>query len=141
MEEIGFKLYLLFMVSWFIHLASRIPFLGAIRFDLILAGLLLLITFVLITQKGGKDFATNDTEKYLTILILYVIFTIPFVRWPGSVIQYGIEGFIKEIVFYYFTVTFVNSEKKLNLLVFVFIACQSFRVVEPLYLHVTEGYW
>ena len=141
MEEVGFKLYLLFMVSWFVHLTSRIPLLGAIRFDLVLAGLLFLITFVLIIQKGEKDFVKNETEKYLTILIIYAILTIPFVQWPGSVIKYGIEGFIKAVVFYYFTVTFVNSEKKLKLLLFVFIACQSFRVFEPLYLHVTTGYW
>jgi len=141
MEEIGFKLYLLFMVSWFIHLTSRIPFLGAIRFDLVLAGVLFLITFALISQKGGKDCAANDTEKYLTILILYAIFTIPFVQWPGSVIKFGIEGFIKAVVFYYFTVTFVNSEKRLKILIFVFIVGQSFRVIEPLYLHITEDYW
>ena len=141
MEELGFKLYLLFMVSWFVHLTSRIPLLGAIRFDLVLAGLLFLITFVLIIQKEEKDFVKNETEKYLTILIIYAILTIPFVQWPGSVIKYGIEGFIKAVVFYYFTVTFVNSEKKLKILLFVFIACQSFRVFEPLYLHVTTGYW
>jgi len=115
--------------------------LGAIRFDLVLAGVLFLITFALISQKGEKDFAANDTEKYLTILILYAIFTIPFVQWPGSVIRFGIEVFIKAVVFYYFTVTFVNSEKKLKILIFVFMACQSFRVIEPLYLHITEGYW
>ena len=141
MEELGFKLYLLFMVSWFVHLTSRIPILGAIRFDLLLAGVLFLIIFALIIQKEEKGFEKNETNKYLTILIIYAILTIPFVQWPGSVIKYGIEGFIKAVVFYYFTVTFVNSEKKLKLLVFVFIACQTFRIVKPLYLHVAEGYW
>lgn len=141
MKELGFKLYLLFMVSWFLHLTSRIPFLGAIRFDLLLAGILFLIIFVLIAQKEEKDFLKSETEKYLTLLIIYVILTIPFVQWPGSVIRFGIEGFIKAIVFYYFTVVFVTSEKKLKAFIAVFLACQTFRIVEPLYLHVTEGYW
>lgn len=100
-----------------------------------------MIIFALIIQKEEKGFEKNETNKYLTILIIYAILTIPFVQWPGSVIKYGIEGFIKAVVFYYFTVTFVNSEKKLKLLVFVFIACQTFRIVKPLYLHVAEGYW
>jgi putative inorganic carbon (HCO3(-)) transporter len=59
----------------------------------------------------------------------------------GSVIGTGIPNFIKAIVFYYFTIAFIRTEKDLKKFVFVFVGCQLFRVLEPLYLHVTEGYW
>ena len=72
---------------------------------------------------------------------MYSVLTIPFVEWPGSVIRAGIPNFIKGIVFYYFTIAFVRTEKDLKKLVFVFVACQLWRILEPLYLHVTEGYW
>jgi O-antigen ligase len=67
--------------------------------------------------------------------------TIPLVEWPGSVIRFGIEALVKAVVFYYFTVAFVDSEARLKKFIAVFVGCQLFRVIEPLYLHVTEGYW
>jgi hypothetical protein len=36
MHNTGFFLYLLFVVSWFTHLTSRLAILGVIRFDLVL---------------------------------------------------------------------------------------------------------
>src|SRR5690242_4304791 len=38
-RPMAFALYLLFIVSYFLHLTARIPALGAIRFDLILTAL------------------------------------------------------------------------------------------------------
>ena len=67
--------------------------------------------------------------------------TFPISEWPGTVIKVGLPAFIKASVFYYFTVTFVDSEKRLKIFLLVYIACQTFRVLEPLYLHLTQGYW
>ena len=141
MESIGFKLFIVFMVSWFIHLPARIPLLGAVRFDLLLVFTLGVLT-ILWAQKGREQlFAKSQTGKYLAIVFIYAILTIPFAMWPGSVIKSGLPNFIKAVVFYYFTVAFITSEKRVKIIILVFVACQTFRVLEPLYLHMTKGYW
>ena len=72
---------------------------------------------------------------------MFSIVTLPFVEWPGSVLRFGLEQFIKAVVFYFFTVKFVRNSGQLKLFMAVFLGCQIFRIVEPLYLHVTAGYW
>ena len=139
MNELGYKLYLLFTVSWFLHLAARIPVLGAIRFDLLLAALLIVLAYVS-RSTAGQD-RRNEIERLLLILIVYAFMTFPISRWPGTVIKSGFPMLIKAVVFYYFTVAFITSEKRLKAFLFVYIACQTIRVLEPLYLHVTQGYW
>jgi O-antigen ligase len=135
---LGLSLYLVFVLSWFLHLGSRVPFLGAIRFDLVLVFAMALLA---LASKSRVRAAVTTTDKLLRVLMLYAILTIPFVEWPGSVIRNGIPEFVKGIVFYYFTVAFVRSGADLKKLVAVFLTCQLFRILEPLYLHVTEGYW
>lgn len=135
---LGFNLYLVFITSWFLHLGSRIPPLGTIRFDLILVGIL---TTIVLARKTVQHGPKTETDKVLRILIMYSILTIPFVQWPGSVINRGIEQLIKAVVFYYFTVALVDTEKRLKTFILVFVACQLFRVMEPLFLHITQGYW
>jgi len=135
---LGFRLYLLFVVSWFLHLGTRIPVLGFIRFDLLLVIVVAALAFM---AKASEHQKRTEIDKWLRVLVIYSVVTIPFVEWPGSVIRLGIEGLVKGIVFYYFTVAFVDSEARLKRFLLVFIGCQLFRVMEPLYLHVTEGYW
>ena len=139
MQNIGFSLYLLFVVSWFTHLASRIPILGVIRFDFVLV----IILFILAALPSAEEKEEEKTgvEKYLKILIIYSIVTLPLVEWPGSVLHYGLIQFVKALVFYFFTIKFVRSEGKLKMFMAVFLGCQVFRILEPLYLHVTAGYW
>lgn len=144
-RNFGLNIYLLFAVSWFLHLGARLPFLGVIRFDLLLVCVLAYLAFVsngeTSVSKGDTGTAVTSTDKILRALVVYSILTIPFVYWPGSVINTGIGNFIKAIVFYYFTVAFVRTEQDLKKLVFVFVSCQVLRILEPLYLHVTEDYW
>ena len=140
MRELGFTLYLLFMASWFLHLPDRFPFLGVIRFDFILV--IILTAIIIVLSQVDETYKTQtDTDKKIKILIIYIILTVPFVAWPGSVVRFGMPNFIKGVVFYFFTVYFVNSEEKLKILIGTFLAVQSFRIFEPLYLHITEGYW
>ncbi len=134
----GFNLYLLFTVSWFLHLPARYEILGVIRFDFILV--LILIGLAIFSRSAAHQ-EKNPSGKLLNILIIYIVLTIPLVEWPGSVIKIGIPNFTKAVVFYYFTVSFVKSEKNLRTFILVFIVCQLFRIIEPLYLHITEGYW
>jgi putative inorganic carbon (hco3(-)) transporter len=138
MKNLGFRLYLLFLISWFLHLGNRIPALGVIRFDLILVVALALLSF---STTQGRASERPATDKRLRLLVLYAVLTIPLVEWPGSVVKQGLEMLIKAIVFYYFTIAFVDSEGRLKKFLLFFVGCQLFRVMEPLYLHVTEGYW
>lgn len=138
MRDTAFKLYMLFIISWFTHLPTRVPFLGAIRFDLILIALITI--FVL---GGSKDKYEGDRglDRVLALLFLYILITVPFVAWPGSVIKAGIPDFIKALVFYFFTVSLVDTEKKLKVFLLIFIVVQTFRVLEPLYMNAAYGYW
>lgn len=133
---------MIFVISWFLHLSARIPVLGAVRFDLFLVLILVAnIYFCKNNEETTKIIKSSAIHKILKILIFYIIFSLPFVHWPGSVIHYGAENFIKAVVFYYFTIYFVTDEDKMVKFITIFILCQSFRIIEPVYLHLTEGYW
>ena len=140
MERIGFFLYLVFTVSWFLHLTARFFALGAIRFDFLLVVLALAI-FLFFTDKQGIRGFQNPCYKKMLLLIFVILAITPFAEWPGSAIKIGLPNFIKAIVFFFFTVWFVTTEARLKVFIAVFLCCQSFRVFEPLYLHLTEGYW
>ena len=137
----GFNLYLVFIISYFIHLPSRIPFLGYIRFDL----LLIVIIAVLIikdTSSWNREQLWNlKTVNRLMLFMGLILLTIPLVQWPGSVVRYGFESYAKVLPLFFFTVALVNTERKLKLFMSVFILCQTFRILEPAYLHWTTGYW
>jgi hypothetical protein len=66
---------------------------------------------------------------------------VPFVEWPGTVLRAGLPDFIKAFVFYYFTAELVKTERQVKILMIVFLFGQTFRIFEPLYLHLTQGYW
>ena len=138
MRDAGFKIYLLFVVSWFLHLGTRIPFLGSIRFDLLL---ILVLSYLAFTQPDRINHTNTTTDKLIKRLLIYALVTLPFVEWPGSVINSGLQEWVKAAVFYWFTVAFIVSERKLLQFMVVFLFCQLWRILEPLYLHLTEGYW
>lgn len=138
MTNTGLNVYLLFGTSWFLHLGARIPVLGIVRFDLLLVCLMI---FLATSRESSNKNPRTQTDSLLRVLIAYSILTIPFVEWPGSVIKSGLPNLIKAIVFYYFTIAFIKTEKDLKQFLLVFLACQSFRILEPLYLHITQDYW
>ncbi|MBP7279661.1 MAG: O-antigen ligase family protein [Sedimentibacter sp.] len=139
MNNIGFKLYIIFIISWFLNLPNRIVILGDIRFDMLLFSVIVLLAIY--ENINRPKITSNVIHNVAIILILYVILTIPFTEWPGSVLKYGLVSFSKAVCFYYFTVIFINTEYKLKIMIATYILCQSYRVVEPLYLHMTQGYW
>jgi len=140
LEYLGFYLYLIFIVSWFLQLPTRIPVLGIIRFDLILIISILCIYIFFIDKQKIKG-RNNPTYNRMLLMIGVILIVTPLAEWPGSAIQFGIPNFIKGIVFFFFTVWFLQSERKLKIFIIIFIACQIFRILEPLYLHITQGYW
>ncbi|WP_190294906.1 O-antigen ligase family protein [Marinobacter sp. R17] len=134
---IPYRLFLVYLISFFLHLPSRLSFLGTIRFDFLLV---LLISFYIIGSKSIKPNKLDPASKYLFFIFVYAIVTLPLVEWPGSVIREGLIAFIKGAIFYFFTVNLVVNERRLKAVVFVFVICNLIRVVEPLFMHLTTGY-
>lgn len=128
---------MVFTISYFLHLPARFPFLGEMQFDLILVAL---IAVTLIFSGGGIRQGVL-ANKFFIYFILFIVGTIPVVEWPGSVIGHGIENYIKVAVFFIYTIAIINTEKRLKIFIGVFLICQLFRVAEPVYLHITTGYW
>ncbi len=136
----SYWLYLLFVISYFVHLTSRIPELAQIRFDFALMALTLFFLVLeghRLSPNNGHCLATSRLLRF----ILFVLVTIPFVEWPGSVIRSNLAEYAKVVMFYFFTVSIIKTETRLKGFLSVFVACQVFRILEPTYLHVTTGYW
>jgi putative inorganic carbon (hco3(-)) transporter len=139
-RSLAYKLYLVFLVSWFLHVGARLPVLGLFRLDLLL---ILMISALIFFSKPDEEFpeTSGSTERVIKIMFIYLILSLPLVEWPGSVIKSGIPNYIKAVVFYFFTIALLTNERRLRVFMFVFLACQSIRVIEPVVLHVTTGYW
>ena len=135
-----FSILLLFTISYFLHLTARFPALGAIRFDFILM-IVLFVFFLLSIGDTIQRYKDSDITKKLTLFIAFILFSIPLVKWPGSVVQYGTEWYLKVVFFYFFIIAFVTTEKQLKIFIAVFLGCQVFRGLEPAWLHYTTGYW
>ncbi|MDY6903908.1 MAG: O-antigen ligase family protein [Thermodesulfobacteriota bacterium] len=135
----GFNLYLLYILSYFLRFASRWPMLSRLRFDFILVGVLL--GLALITAFRLDKPKPSGPSRFLKILFVYMILSLPLVKWPGSVIRFGFEFYLQAFIFFLFTVMFVDNKKKLKITIWFFLCCQLVRIIEPAYLHITEGYW
>jgi hypothetical protein len=134
-----FWLYIYFVIDFFLHLSERIPGYGVIRPTLVLV---ILLTIFLISQKDKfKGMGDDPVLKKIKWLIIYVIITLPLVTWPGSVLLNNIPVFVKAVVFFFFTALIIDTEKRLKIFLCVFITSQIFRVLEPLYMNITSGYW
>lgn len=136
----GFVLLCLFVTSFLVHLPARIPVLGVLRFDLLLglgAALAMIVSGSWQSSPDSKD----TTVRRLSIIIAYIVLTLPFVRWPGTVVKFGLEQFLKSLFFYFLVVGLVTTRSRLRTFLIVILGCQVFRILEPFYLHVTEGYW
>jgi putative inorganic carbon (hco3(-)) transporter len=137
----GFNLYLVFIISYFIHLPSRISILGYIRFDLLLI-ILIALFIIKDTSSWNREQLWNlKTVNRLMMFMGLIILTLPLVQWPGSVVRNGFESYAKVLPFFFYTVVLVNTEKKLKIFMLIFILCQTFRILEPAYLHWMTGYW
>jgi putative inorganic carbon (HCO3(-)) transporter len=137
----AFYLFCAFLVSHFLHLTARVPVLGLMRFDLVLAAVTALAIVLGRRQStSGPAAGMDPIAKRLLILVGYIIVTIPFVEWPGSVLH-NLQTYAKSLCFFFFLVATVDTTRKLKVLLAVYVATQVWRVLEPLYMHVTSGYW
>ena len=140
MNNLAFRFYLLFTASWFLHLPARIPILGLIRFDLLLVAITAVLAATL-PNRTTQDDPGARTSRLFFVLVLYSLVTVPFVEWPGSVLDHGFEGFVKAALFFYFTTRIIQTPRQFQVFLDFFVFCQLFRVLEPMYLHFAYGYW
>ena len=140
-RDAAFYLFCAFIVSYFGRLTQRIPLLGTLHFDLVLAiATALAIAFAKQQRRPGAPERLDPVSRQLWILLVYIVVTIPFVEWPGSVLH-NLENYTKSLCFFFFVVATVDTTRKLATLLAVYTATQLWRVLEPLYLHLTQGYW
>ena len=137
----AFYAFCVFLVSYFLHVTARVQVLGMMRLDLVLATATALAIVLGRQQNTSRSPAGMDpVAKRLWILVGYILVTIPFVEWPGSVVH-NLETYAKCLCFFFFVVATVDTTRKLKVLLAVYVATQVWRVLEPLYMHVTSGYW
>lgn len=136
---LAYRLYLMLVVMTLLNIPSRLPILGMIRPTLVFVGLITIVILAAGSGRGRKDL--SGSTRYLNALIVYILISLPFVAWPGSVVKHGLDVFVKAVVFFYFTVQLIDTLPRLRSFVVVVIGCQVLRVLEPLFLHVTIGYW
>jgi putative inorganic carbon (hco3(-)) transporter len=138
----AFYLFCAFLVSYFGRLPNRVPVLGVIHFDLLLAACTLVAIVAGRSSSARRfNFAQMDpVARRLWILLGYIVVTIPFVEWPGSALH-NLEPYSKSVCFFFFVLATVDTTRKLKTLLAVYVALEVWRVLEPLYLHVTSGYW
>lgn len=137
-SALPFFLFLVYIISVLLHVPARLPFLGVVRIDLLLVAA---ISFLIFSDKTSKSNKLDQASKYLLSIFIYTIVVLPFVEWPGSVINRGLPEFIKGAIFYFFAVNLILSEDRLKKFLAVFLSCNVVRVFEPLYLNLTQGYW
>ena len=137
----AFWLFCLFILSYFTRVTARVEALGSMHFDLVLAALTALaIALAPRARRAGPAPKLDPVARQLWLLLAYILITIPFVEWPGSVVR-NLEVYTKSLCFFFFVVTTVDTTRKLRILIIVYTATQVFRVLEPLYMHLHSGYW
>jgi len=135
---VTFLLFQVYQIDFFLRISNRLD-LTAIRPTLLLFALTA-ITLLLQKDKLDGRFRHPITRAMNRFLFVIVI-TLPLVEWPGSVVRFHVPQFVQAIVFLYFTVLILDTHKRLKWYLFIFVACQVVRVVEPLYLNLTQDYW
>lgn len=137
-SSVTYLLYLLYTISFFIHIPARVPVVNILRPDLLIA---LSIFFLLFMESGKLKGRLNDKcSKLLLIFFGYIFISLPLVEWPGSVLNESLSRFIKVFVFAFFTILIIDTRERLKQFTFVFVSCQVFRALEPLYLYLRYDY-
>jgi putative inorganic carbon (HCO3(-)) transporter len=140
-RDVAFYFFCAFIVSYFVRLTARVDLLGKAHFDLILAAITALaIAFAPRPRTGGPAAKLDPVARQLWILLAYIVVTIPFVEWPGSVVH-NLENYLKSLCFFFFVIATVDTTAKLRTLIAVYMATQLWRVLEPLEMHLRSGYW
>ena len=138
-SPLTFYLYLAFILVEFLNLGVRYSIIGVLRPTVLLVGLLTVLLLAQGVFQKRKD--SSASTRLMLVLIAYIVLTLPFVEWPGSVLRVNFADFIKVAIFFLFTIQIVDTLPRLKTFLLVVIGAQVIRVLEPLYLHLTTGYW
>ena len=134
-----FWLYLYFLVDFFLHLSQRIPGYNVLRPTLLLVALI--GGFLFLQKDLIRDRTDDPIFKAVLVLLAYMVISWPLVEYQGSVLRDNLPDFVKAIVFLFFTALIIDTKYRLKLFLLVFVGCQVIRILEPLYMNLTEGYW
>jgi putative inorganic carbon (HCO3(-)) transporter len=132
-----FVLYCAFTIDFYVRFSARVPALGSLRPTLLLFAALVVLLFI---QRGNlKGRINGPAAKYLVVLLAFIAVSLPFTSWPGSVMR-NFGDFLRTVAFFPFMLLIVDSPRRFFFFLWTVVACQLFRVLEPLYLNITEGY-
>jgi putative inorganic carbon (HCO3(-)) transporter len=137
LSSVTFILYCVYTIDYYIRLSSRVPALAAARPTLLL--FILIVLLLLLQQPHLRGRLENRSAKALFAFFAYLALSLPFVTWPGSVLH-NLDNFTRVVSFFFFSALLVDTERRLFVFLTVFVGCQVYRVLDPLYLHVTTGY-
>ena len=137
-SSVPFFLYVVFLAFFYLRFAARFPAIAPLRPELIMAILVTLAIIPYLSQRG--ELFRLPAAQALNILILWILVTMPFVQWPGSVLRENWFPFVKAVLLFYFTIMVVDTPNRLRWAIKFFLGFQVFRILEPLYLNITQGY-
>jgi len=137
-NTLTFFLFQVYQIDFFLRITARLD-LSFIRPTLLLFAVISLALLLQKDKLSGRF--EHPIVHAMNRLLLVIVFTLPLVEYPGSVVRFHIPDFIKAIVFLYFAVSIIDTPKRFKWSLFIFVLCQVFRVLEPLFLNVTQGYW
>ena len=137
-SSIPFILFMGYLAFFYLRFSQRFPVIAPLRPDLIMAVLVMLSIVPYLSQRAGLF--RLPVSQALNLLILWILITLPFVQWPGSVLRENWFPFFKAVLLFYFTIIVVDTPNRLRWFVILFVGFQVFRVIEPLYLNLTTGY-
>ena len=132
-----FVLYCVYTIDYYVRISARVPVLAAARPTLLMFGLIVVLLLFQLPHLRGR--LASPAAKALLALLAYIALSLPFVTWPGSVLQ-NLEPYTRAVAFFFFSALIVDTDERLFVFLGVFVGCQIFRVLEPLYLHLTTGY-
>jgi putative inorganic carbon (HCO3(-)) transporter len=132
-----FALYCVYTIDYYVRISARVPALAPARPTLLMFGLI--VVLLLLQQPHLKGRLANRPAKALFALFAYLALSLPFVTWPGSVLQ-NLVAYTRVVSFFFFSALIVDTEERLLVFLTVFVGCQVFRVLDPLYLHFATGY-
>jgi putative inorganic carbon (HCO3(-)) transporter len=134
----GFTILIAITLCMLLSIPEWVPGLGVVHPTVILT--LVLIAMSVANFARLKHRIQNPPARALIGMVVYILVTIPLVYWPGSVIN-NFQHLITAFGYFFFIAFYVDTVRRLQIFVAVYLSAQTFRVLAPLFLHVTTGYW
>ncbi|TVP52822.1 MAG: hypothetical protein EA349_15040 [Halomonadaceae bacterium] len=134
-----FLLYLYFILDFFLRFSARFSGYGRLRPTVLV--FLIICGVLFINRENLKKRFDDPILKCALLLIGFIAVSLPLVEYPGSVVRNNLNNFVLAICFLFFTALIVDTDRRLRWFLFVFVGCQLVRILEPLYMNLTQGYW